>query len=211
MRLDAARGAAGPGRRRRALRARGQGGVRHPAQDVAPGAGAGVRRRRRARALARERIAGTLRAEALAVADFGRLSDALGRRARTRGRRTSPMPELPEVETVVRGLAPRLAGPARSRASGAAACRCGSRARSTCGGLRALRRRARVTGVRRRGKYILLDARAARAGVSIHLGMTGRLRAAARRRAARAAHARRLRRSTAATSCASSIRAASAR
>jgi len=84
------------------------------------------------------------------------------------------MPELPEVETIVRGLATRLAGRP-------VAAVWGSRlplrlARPVAlAQLRAICVERRFESVQRRGKYILL-ATGAGAGVSVHLGMTGRLR-----------------------------------
>ncbi len=80
------------------------------------------------------------------------------------------MPELPEVETVVRDLRPRLVG---------------RQIVSLKAGRKALRLpwdrqwenlllRRRVRSVRRRGKWILLDLEEQRCLV-IHLGMTGRL------------------------------------
>ncbi|HVT06665.1 MAG TPA: bifunctional DNA-formamidopyrimidine glycosylase/DNA-(apurinic or apyrimidinic site) lyase [Polyangia bacterium] len=95
------------------------------------------------------------------------------------------MPELPEVETIVRGLDPVLRG---------------RRVESVWGSglplhlnrpvdLRALRAVAVgqvIRGVRRRGKYLLVETGDAN-GVVIHLGMTGRLRVQASA-AARAPH-----------------------
>jgi formamidopyrimidine-DNA glycosylase len=84
------------------------------------------------------------------------------------------VPELPEVETIVRSLRPRLVGtrieavwtsglPLRlARPLDAALLR------RTCRG-------ARIAAVRRRGKYILIET-APEAGVLVHLGMSGRLR-----------------------------------
>lgn len=80
------------------------------------------------------------------------------------------MPELPEVETTRRGLAPQLSGRRITRL----------RVRQ-----RRLRRPipaslarhldgARITGLRRRGKYLLLDTE--RGTAIIHLGMSGSLR-----------------------------------
>jgi formamidopyrimidine-DNA glycosylase len=80
------------------------------------------------------------------------------------------VPELPEVETVVRDLRPRLVG---------------RQIVSLKAGRKTLRRpwdrqweslllRRRVRSVRRRGKWILLDLEEQRCLV-IHLGMTGRL------------------------------------
>ena len=101
------------------------------------------------------------------------------------------VPELPEVETIVRGLRPALRGRTVEGVwSSGLALRL---ARPVdVGGLRAVTVGRERADVRRRGKYILLvteaaakpsvasrSARAARAsdeGVCIHLGMTGRLR-----------------------------------
>jgi formamidopyrimidine-DNA glycosylase len=80
------------------------------------------------------------------------------------------VPELPEVETVVRDLAPLLAG---------------RRIRSVAAGAKALRRPwsaewepllvgRRVRAVRRRGKWIVIDL-AGGASLVVHLGMTGQL------------------------------------
>ena len=85
------------------------------------------------------------------------------------------MPELPEVETVVRTLRPRLLG-ASIRAvwtsgKGLRLARPIDRA-----ALARLSVAARITAVRRKGKYILIDLNRAQAGILVHLGMTGRLR-----------------------------------
>ena len=80
------------------------------------------------------------------------------------------MPELPEVETTRRGIAPRLTG---------------KRIRSLCVRQRWLRypiasgteealAGQRIEAVRRRGKYLLFDLE--RGGVLLHLGMSGSLR-----------------------------------
>ena len=79
------------------------------------------------------------------------------------------MPELPEVETVVRSIAPHVIGKTIQDASV-----CSQRV--TRGGLaettRALRNR-RIERVRRRGKQIFFDLDT---GVLyVHLGMTGKL------------------------------------
>jgi len=83
------------------------------------------------------------------------------------------MPELPEVETVLRRLRPRL----RGRRIEGVEFRRGSRvlrdtvpAPKLAGHLRG----ARVEEVRRRGKYLILDLDCGH-GLVIHLGMTGRL------------------------------------
>jgi formamidopyrimidine-DNA glycosylase len=77
------------------------------------------------------------------------------------------MPELPEVETIVRGLAPLLAG----RRILAAEFRCARVLRGDPG---------RIVGktihaVRRHGKYIVIDFTDASTSLGIHLGMTGKL------------------------------------
>jgi formamidopyrimidine-DNA glycosylase len=75
------------------------------------------------------------------------------------------MPELPEVETVVRTVAPRLTGRRLLEV------RCFTRKPWA----RSLRKAAgqNIHGVRRYGKYILLDLD--KGLLAIHLGMTGRL------------------------------------
>jgi formamidopyrimidine-DNA glycosylase len=86
------------------------------------------------------------------------------------------MPELPEVETIVRGLAPRLQG---RRIDGVWWSGQGLHLgrKVDLRGLRAVAVGRAVAGVRRRGKYILVDlAGGADEGVIVHLGMTGRLR-----------------------------------
>lgn len=84
------------------------------------------------------------------------------------------MPELPEVETIVRGLRPVLRG---RKVTGVWTSGLGLHlARAV--DVRGLRRVAvgrAFVDVRRRGKYITLEVGDA-AGVCIHLGMTGRLR-----------------------------------
>ena len=85
------------------------------------------------------------------------------------------MPELPEVETVVRTLRPRLLGATISAVwtsdKGLRLARPVDRA-----GLARLSVAARIAGVRRKGKYILIDLAQGQAGILIHLGMSGRLR-----------------------------------
>jgi formamidopyrimidine-DNA glycosylase len=83
------------------------------------------------------------------------------------------MPELPEVETVVRTLRPQIVGrPIRSLWTSGHSLRMArkldhARLRETSVG-------ATIRAVRRRGKYILVDLDSGR-GVLVHLGMTGRL------------------------------------
>src|SRR5512140_720137 len=88
------------------------------------------------------------------------------------------MPELPEVETVVRTLRPRLAGKTiREVWSSGKALR--MRRTVAVKNLRELCRGAHVNAVARQAKYILLrlERRRHPAGmVVVHLGMTGRLR-----------------------------------
>jgi formamidopyrimidine-DNA glycosylase len=82
------------------------------------------------------------------------------------------MPELPEVETVRRTLAPAVGGRISSvwtSGMGLHMARQPPRAK--------LRRMvgARITAVRRHGKYLLIDTDRAES-ILVHLGMTGRLR-----------------------------------
>jgi formamidopyrimidine-DNA glycosylase len=77
------------------------------------------------------------------------------------------MPELPEVETIVRGLARRLPG---SRIL-AAEFRC---PRVVRGEPQRIVGKT-ILGVRRHGKYIVIDFAGAGASLGIHLGMTGKL------------------------------------
>jgi formamidopyrimidine-DNA glycosylase len=87
------------------------------------------------------------------------------------------VPELPEVETVVRSLRGHLVGASLGRLWWSQLpLRLGRPP-----DLRTIRRLsvgARVAAVRRRGKYVILDladAAAVRGAVVVHLGMTGRL------------------------------------
>lgn len=84
------------------------------------------------------------------------------------------MPELPEVETIVRGLAPALVG---RRITGVWGSGLPLRLARPVDlrRIKALSLRRRIEAVSRRGKYILIETGAG-AGVSVHLGMSGRLR-----------------------------------
>ena len=86
------------------------------------------------------------------------------------------MPELPEVETVVRGLRPRLVGRRILRLE----IRQPAVVRSDVRQFRCALRGARITGMTRRGKYILIELqgtknRARSTYWVVHLGMTGQL------------------------------------
>ena len=90
------------------------------------------------------------------------------------------MPELPEVETVVRGLRPRLKGRRIRRLQ----IRQPLVVRGSLAGFRRALTGARIGQVGRRGKYILLELRPAtrrarRRWWIVHLGMTGQLYACA--------------------------------
>lgn len=82
------------------------------------------------------------------------------------------MPELPEVETVRRTLAPAVGAVIEGVGSSGKALRLGTRVP-----LRALRGLigARIVGLRRHGKYLLVDTDRAVA-ILVHLGMSGRFR-----------------------------------
>jgi formamidopyrimidine-DNA glycosylase len=89
------------------------------------------------------------------------------------------MPELPEVETIVRGLAPRLRG-RRVEAIWWSGRPLHLRRKVDLRGLRGVAVGRTIAGVRRTGKFILIAVHGAKdakdSGVVIHLGMTGRLR-----------------------------------
>jgi len=86
------------------------------------------------------------------------------------------MPELPEVETIVRGLAPRLRG-RRIVSVWWSGQPLHLRRKVDVRGLRAVAIGRAIAGVRRIGKFILVVVDASPdSGVLIHLGMTGRLR-----------------------------------
>ncbi len=93
------------------------------------------------------------------------------------------MPELPEVETVMRGLRARLEGRTIRRAS---THRAGMRW-AFPPGLAARLTGARVAGFRRRGKYILMRLDGG-TSLLLHLGMSGRMLAALDDGAAPGAH-----------------------
>ena len=83
------------------------------------------------------------------------------------------MPELPEVETVVRNIAPQIKG----RNISCLVLQRGA-ARTLQGKLVAVNSQIKgrkVLSVRRRAKYILIQLDNGHAGLSIHLRMTGRL------------------------------------
>ena len=85
------------------------------------------------------------------------------------------MPELPEVETIVRGLAPRLRG-RRIESVWWSGQPLHLRRKVDVRGLRAVAIGRAIAGVRRIGKFILVAVDTpADSGVLIHLGMTGRL------------------------------------
>jgi formamidopyrimidine-DNA glycosylase len=85
------------------------------------------------------------------------------------------VPELPEVETIVRGLAPVLRG---RRVAGVWGSGLPLRLARPVDlrGLRGVSVGRVFAGARRLGKYIVLDIEGASGGVGVHLGMTGRLR-----------------------------------
>ncbi len=90
------------------------------------------------------------------------------------------MPELPEVETIRRGLERHIAGQTIISIQGQG----GRLVRNNPGGMEQLRRAltgARVVGLERRGKFMwmILDGPAEEAAV-IHLGMSGQVRTASR-------------------------------
>jgi formamidopyrimidine-DNA glycosylase len=84
------------------------------------------------------------------------------------------MPELPEVETIVRMLAPRLKGQRIAGVWGSGLALRLARPVDLAH-ITALSVRRRFESVRRRGKYILLELGGG-TGISVHLGMSGRLR-----------------------------------
>jgi formamidopyrimidine-DNA glycosylase len=90
------------------------------------------------------------------------------------------MPELPEVETIARGLASTILGADVKAVWGSGLALHLKRAVDLAG-IRRVAAGRRIEGVRRKGKYLLLDFDArgvarVRPGVVVHLGMSGRLR-----------------------------------
>jgi len=92
------------------------------------------------------------------------------------------MPELPEVEVLVRHLAPLMCG---KTIRGIEIRRAKILRPTSARQLRETLRGARFTGVKRRGKYLLFELHAPRRSNTIqllgHLGMTGRMFVAARK------------------------------
>jgi formamidopyrimidine-DNA glycosylase len=84
------------------------------------------------------------------------------------------VPELPEVETIVRSLRPRLVS-ARIEAVWTSGLPLRLARPLDDGLLRRICRGASIATVKRRGKYILIET-AEDTGVLVHLGMSGRLR-----------------------------------
>jgi formamidopyrimidine-DNA glycosylase len=82
------------------------------------------------------------------------------------------MPELPEVETIVRGLAPRLAG--RRILNAEFRGTRDARSRILLGDLSSLAGRT-IREVSRRGKFVIVHLCAPDERMAIHLGMTGKL------------------------------------
>ena len=205
---DAAPGAARARARRRAVRGRGQAGVRDPAQDVARRAGRAVRRGGGGRARSPRPASRGPSAPSSCRSRTSRGSRTRLPTATSSGRRHGAMPELPEVETIVRGLAPRLRGRHVESVwwSGQALH---LRRKVDLAGLRAVAVGHAIAGVRRVGKFILIaidDAKRRGHPPRHDRAAAGR----ARRRRSRAATPTSRSGSPAATSCASRTRAASA-
>ena len=140
-----------------AVRGGGQAGVRDPAQDAAaarsPGSSATTRSPRRLpRAASRARNAPSSCRSRTSRGSRTRLPTAppaVGRR------RSDAMPELPEVETIVRGLAPRLRG-RRIESVWWSGKPLHLRRKVDLRGLRAVAIGRAIAGVRRIGKFILV-------------------------------------------------------
>ena len=84
------------------------------------------------------------------------------------------MPELPEVETVRLTLAPAVGMQAIDVWTSGMPLRLNQPVDAT--GLRDAAYRRRIEGVRRRGKYLIIDFVGSPRSVLVHLGMSGRLR-----------------------------------
>jgi formamidopyrimidine-DNA glycosylase len=89
------------------------------------------------------------------------------------------MPELPEVETIARDLRGSVVGATVAAVWGSGFALHLGRAVDLAG-IRRVSAGRRILGVRRKGKFLLIDFAARRAetgpGIVIHLGMSGRLR-----------------------------------
>ncbi len=84
------------------------------------------------------------------------------------------MPELPEVETVRRTLEPAIG--ARVSAVWGSGAPLHMRRKVDLARVRAASVGGTISGVRRLGKYLLIDFARRRESILVHLGMTGRLR-----------------------------------
>jgi formamidopyrimidine-DNA glycosylase len=80
------------------------------------------------------------------------------------------MPELPEIETVVRGICPHVQGRTIIRVRRSKVCRALPSAARVAGGLKG----ALISNVRRRGKYLLAELDNQKI-LMVHLGMSGQL------------------------------------
>jgi formamidopyrimidine-DNA glycosylase len=80
------------------------------------------------------------------------------------------MPELPEVETTLRGVGPHIVGQLIRRLT----VHNGSLRWPVTEGIAAITQGQRITAIRRRAKYLLLELE--RGSMMIHLGMSGSLR-----------------------------------
>ena len=87
------------------------------------------------------------------------------------GRMGGGMPELPEVETTCRGIAPHVVGVR----IGGVVVRRGDLREEVSGSMSDLTG-ARVVAVRRRAKYLLLELDGRHGHLLVHLGMSGSLR-----------------------------------
>ena len=145
-----------------------------PPEDAAAGAGAVGRQRGRGPRAGQAGIEGTRRAEELSVAEFARLADAFMVLSATRGRESSNARVARSRDRCAHATT-ALAG--RHRAAVWTSGKGLRLARPVdSGSLARLSVAARITAVRRKGKYILIDLGRGQAGILVHLGMTGRLR-----------------------------------